>query len=112
MICEAGLYTALYAVFMYIFRASGGMLESLFFFILPFPMILFYFRYNFRHSITLFIAVNIVTFLISPLSALFYILPSGILGILYGYLKKNNKKVRYPKWKIRRKLQRKNSSHS
>lgn len=91
MICEAGLYTAIYAAFMYIFRAGGGMLESLFFFILPFPMILFYSRYNLKNSITLFIAMMIVTFLISPLSSLFYVFPAGILGIIYGYLKKNNK---------------------
>lgn len=91
MISEAGLFTAIYAMFMLFGRISGGFLESLLFFILPFPMILFTIRYNIKNSLILYVSMIILCLLISPISTLFYIIPAGALGMIYSLIKQKNK---------------------
>jgi len=90
MICEAGLYSAMYATFILICRASSGLLESLLFFIMPLPTIFFAIRYNIKQSFLMVLATFIVCFLFSPLSTIFYVLPSCLMGIFYAYFKKKN----------------------
>ena len=91
MITEASLFTAIYGIFMLFLRSGGGFFESIFFFIMPFPMILFSLRHNMKSSFILLISSAILGLLISPLSMIFYIIPACILGILYSYFKMKNK---------------------
>ncbi len=91
MISEAGVFAAIYAIFVLFSRMSGGFLESLLFFVLPFPMILFTIRHNYKNSLILYISTILLCLLISPLSTIFYIVPAGILGIIYALIKQKNK---------------------
>ena len=91
VITEASLFCAIYAIFALIARSGGGFLESLFFFVLPFPMIFFSLRNDLKSSFLLMISSLILGVLISPLSAIFYIFPSCLIGILYAHFKKKNK---------------------
>ena len=81
---EAALMTALVSVFVLISYYFGGSLESFLFFILPLPLIIYSKKYGFKKSLIPLIATLIITCLINPLNGLCYVLPAGILGIIYG----------------------------
>lgn len=91
VITEASLFTAIYALFVLVCRSGGGFLESLFFCVIPFPMIYFSLRNELKSSLLLTISSLILGALISPLSTLFYVLPACLIGMFYAYFKKQNK---------------------
>lgn len=83
---EGAMFCAIYGVFLLISRITGGFLESVVFFILPLPLIIFTFRYGIKNAVAPFVAVFFIALLINPISALFYVLSANILGVVYGQL--------------------------
>lgn len=90
MITQAGLFVAIYAIFFLVSRFSGGILESLLFFLLPLPLIIFVTNYGIKWATIPFVAVALIGFAINPISTIFYVLTANILGIFYGEMVRKN----------------------
>ncbi|MDD6302670.1 MAG: DUF2232 domain-containing protein [Bacillales bacterium] len=96
-ITDGAIIVAIYALFLTISRITGAMLEYEVFFILPVPIALFCFKYDWKIGII----PSVATFLLSiflcsnPFGSLVYILPALLIGCLQGgvFAKRNIKIV-------------------
>ena len=88
-ITDGALIVAIYAIFLLVCRFFSNGLEESVYFILPIPLIIYGSKYNLKDSLIVLLATIGLSFvLINPFNALFYILPTGILGVVYPLLEK------------------------
>ena len=94
IIVMGGMYVAIYATFFLVSNYTGGILESMLFFILPIPLCLFTFQYGFKYALIPYFAIALIGYFINPISTLVYVLTANIVGIIYGILLRNKAKSR------------------
>lgn len=88
-ITDGALIVAIYAIFLLVCRFFSNGLEESVYFILPIPLIIYGSKYNLKDSLIVLLATIGLSFLlINPFNALFYILPTCILGVVYPLLEK------------------------
>jgi len=95
MIVQAGLFVAIYAIFFLMSSYLGGGLESILYFILPLPLIIFTVDYGYKYAVIPFIATILIGLAVNIVSTLLYVISSNILGIVYGELVRRNKKTKF-----------------
>ncbi len=93
LITDGSIIVAIYLVFLLIVRLGGSLLDSIFF-ILPLPLCVYGYKYSIKESLIVSVALLIASLiLIDPFSALLYIIPSTIIGLIYPLILK--KKFKY-----------------
>ena len=85
-ITDASIICAIYCAFFLLSRLSGSLLEYDLFFVLPIPIALYAYKYGFKISIIPLFATTILSVFIctTPFSSFVYILPSLLIGSIFG----------------------------
>lgn len=94
LITDGAIIVAIYAVFLLCSRFFSGFLEEFLYFIIPLPLTIYGYKYHFKNSIIVSIATSLLSFIvINPLSTIFYVIPTLVIGIIYPELLKRNSKT-------------------
>lgn len=94
LITDGAIIVAIYAVFLLCSRFFSGFLEEFLYFIIPLPLTIYGYKYHFKNSIIVSIATSLLSFIvINPLSTIFYVIPTLVIGIIYSELLKRNSKT-------------------
>ena len=78
------MIVAIFGVLLLINRQTGGLLEGMFIFILPVPMVAFSARYGWKDSIPVFICTILIAFFLGTFTAIFYAISMSFIGMVYG----------------------------
>ena len=92
-ITDASIIVALYGIVFLLSRFLGGQLEYSISFVLPLPIAIYAYKYNFKKSLVPFVATVIISIFLTsnPFTSIFIILPITFSGtILGGILIKKN----------------------
>lgn len=81
---EGAMMVAMIGVVLFFNRQSAGMLESLFYWVLSFPILIYTVRYGFKWGCITFTAMMLLSFIISTPQTLFYLFSALVIGIVYG----------------------------
>ncbi len=94
-ITDAAIFISITILCEFIARITGGMYGSIFYYLLPIPMILYYFKHkDFKYLFGMFVSIVIISFIVlNPFEVLLICIPSLITGILMILLMRNKKHV-------------------
>lgn len=81
---EGAMMVAMTGVVLFINRQSAGMLESLLYWVLSFPILIYTVRYGLQWGCITFTAMMLLSFIISTPQTLFYLFSALIIGVVYG----------------------------
>lgn len=88
---DAGLVSAILAIFLLFSRLTGGLLEESFAFILPIPIALYTIKYDWKKGLLPMVAASLLAFLIiDPIRAACFIIPANVIGVIYGAVATKN----------------------
>ena len=85
-ITEGAMIAALYGVILILNRQFGGLIETMFFFFMPIPFVVYSARYGFKSSLAVCAAVFFLAFMFALPQTLFYLFTAMMAGISYGSL--------------------------
>lgn len=92
IITDGAVITAIYALILLLSKFIGGLLEDWLYFILPIPISIYGYKYNLKDSLVVAISTIAIAFIfINPISALFFVVPTIIMGMFYPLIIKKNK---------------------
>lgn len=95
VITDGSIIVAFYALFLICSRLLGIM-EDLLYFIIPIPLSIYAYKYQLRNSVLVAISTVLISFIIiNPFSALFYVLPTILIGLIYPEMLKRKIKFKY-----------------
>ncbi|MEG2684740.1 MAG: DUF2232 domain-containing protein [Erysipelotrichaceae bacterium] len=83
-ISEGAMMIAFIGVFLFLNLQTGTILESSLYWLLSFPIIIYATKYGWKDSIVVGVAMLILTMILAPITTLFYVGSSVIVGIVYG----------------------------
>ncbi|SKB74202.1 Uncharacterized conserved protein YybS, DUF2232 family [Lachnospiraceae bacterium] len=78
------MIVAIFAIMLLLNRQTGDMLQSIFFFVYPIPMVAFSAKYGLRDSLAVFICTLICTIFFGTVLTAFYAVTQALVGIVYG----------------------------
>ena len=82
-ITDGSIIVAIYLSLVLISKLFGGLLEQYLYFVVPIPLAIYGHKYNFKKSCVVAVATTIISFiLISPFTALLYVMPYLIIGLV------------------------------
>lgn len=91
---EGALFGAIYAVILLMVRYLFTSTDSLIYYFLPLPLVIYTLRNKISYSIVLFFVVSAISFLFSDVyRSLFLLMPNYLIGLVMGIFKK---KVKIP----------------
>lgn len=80
---DGSIIVAIYLALFLASRLLGGLIEQFLYFIIPIPLIVYGYKYNLKKSLIVSIATTLVSFiLISPFTALLYVIPCLVIGLI------------------------------
>lgn len=95
VITDGSIIVAFYALFLLCSRLLGIM-EDFLYFMIPIPLSIYAYKYQLKNSLLVAISTVLISFIIiNPLSALFYVLPTVLVGLIYPEMLKRKIKFRY-----------------
>ncbi|MDR1795633.1 MAG: YybS family protein [Erysipelotrichaceae bacterium] len=83
-ITQAAMICAISGVFLLLDRQSAGLIESLFFWIMPVPVLIYAVLYGARDGLTLLIAQTLLAFLVATPDKAILTFGSSLIGLSYG----------------------------
>ena len=81
---DGAMMIAITAALLLINRFSGGTLLYYFLFLLPLPMVFYSSKYGWKASIAVYVALVLLSFILSSPVTVFYVASEAVLGIVYG----------------------------
>ncbi len=82
---EGALMVALVGAVLLFDKFTGGLLSSYFSFILPLPLIIYTAKYGIKDAIVPFVAIILLTIMITMITTGFVVINSCVTGIVFGY---------------------------
>lgn len=92
-ITEAAVFAGMVMAFLFVDRQTAGLIETVMFWVLPIPTIIYTVKYGYRDGIALAFAIIIGSFFIASLPTFIIVVYSTIAGFIYGSLMNKDKKV-------------------
>ena len=83
-ISEGGMMVALVGVILFFNRQSAGILESVFYWVLSFPILIYTCRYGLKWGCIVSVAMMVISFILSAPTTMFYLFSSLVIGVVYG----------------------------
>lgn len=84
-ITEGAIYCSLVMVFLFINLQTGLFLESMMYWLLSFPIIIYGVKYGFKANLVLCFAILLVSLMFSSFTTIFYVISAMIVGVVYAY---------------------------
>lgn len=82
-ITDGSIIVAVYLSLFLVSKLFGGLLEQFLYFIIPIPLSIYGYKYDFKKSIIVSISTLLISFiLISPFTTLLYVMPCLIIGLI------------------------------
>lgn len=83
-ITDGAMMIAIVGAVLLIDRQLGNILTGYFMFLLPLPMVFYSTKYGMKDSWVVFVAMVLISFIVSTPSTIFYIASESFLGMVYG----------------------------
>ena len=86
------MITAIFGVLLLINRQTGNLLQEMFLYVFPIPMVAYAARYGWKNSLPVLVCMTMIAFLCGTFSAIFYAVSGAAIGLVFGarlYLKKD-----------------------
>ena len=84
-ISEGAMMIACIAVLLLVNRQSASFFESMLFWLLSLPMVVYVVRYGAKIGIVVFVSCMLTSLLFSTFSGIFYLFSALLIGLVYGY---------------------------
>lgn len=84
-ITEGAIYCSLMIVFLFINLQTGLFLESMMYWILSFPIIIYGVKYGLKANLVLCFAILLVSMMFSSFTTIFYLISAMIVGVVYAH---------------------------
>ena len=95
-ITDGAMMCAIVGAFLLINRQFGGLLQDMFLFLFPIPMIFYSAKYGWKESWIVYFAMCLLGFILGGVTTLFYVASESLIGLIYGsgiYAHKNTHKL-------------------
>ena len=83
-ITYGAMVTAIFALMLLINRQTGNIMEEVFLYLFPVPMVAFSARYGARASIPVLVSMALISFLFGAFTTIFYAVSSAFTGLVLG----------------------------
>lgn len=84
-ITEGAMMIALVGIFLLINKQTANILESMIYWVLSFPMMLYGAKYGLKVSVIPFVSCILMSFMIAAPTTIFYLFSALLVGMIYGY---------------------------
>ena len=75
---------AIVGVFLLINRQTGGLLDGMFIFVYPLPMLFYAAKYGLKDSLMTYAGIVLLSFILSTPQMMFYVASESLIGLVYG----------------------------
>ena len=83
-ITDGAMMCAIVGLLLVVNRQFAGMLEEMFLFFFPLPMVFYGAKYGMKNSWVVLFAIVLLSFIIGTPQTLFYVASESFLGMMYG----------------------------